>query len=81
MQASIIAIGNSKGVRIPKVLLEESGLNKTVEIKARKGEIRITPGRPIAKKKIVLNEEYLLSLNALSDWNDPEEDKAWAHLQ
>jgi DNA-damage-inducible protein D len=28
-----------------------------------------------------LNEEYLMSLPALKDWDGPEEDKAWAHLQ
>ena len=81
MKASIIAIGNSKGIRIPKPLLEESGLNEIVEIKAKRGEIRITPARRKAKKNIAFNEEYLMSLSALSDWNDPEEDKTWAHLQ
>lgn len=81
MKASIITIGNSKGIRIPKPLLEESGLNETVEIKAKRGEIRITPAKRMAKKNIAFNEEYLMSLSALSDWNDPEEDKAWAHLQ
>jgi len=81
MKASIIKIGNSRGIRIPKPLLEESGLNEAVEIKAKKGEIRITPAKPDSKKKLVFNEEYLLSLGALSEWNDPEEDKAWAHLQ
>lgn len=81
MKASIISIGNSKGIRIPKPLLEESELKETVEIKAKKGEIRITPVKSITKKEIIFNEEYLLSLGALSEWNDPEEDKAWAHLQ
>ena len=81
MKGSIISIGNSKGIRIPKPLLKESGLNETVEIKAKKGEIRITPAKPEPKKKFAFNEEYLLSLSALSDWNDPEEDKAWASLQ
>jgi antitoxin component of MazEF toxin-antitoxin module len=81
MKASIITIGNSKGIRIPKPLLEESGLKETVDIKAKRGEIRITPGRHKFKKNIVLNEEYLMSLSALSDWNSPEEDRAWAHLQ
>lgn len=81
MKASIITIGNSKGVRIPKPLLEESGLGESVEIKAKKGEIRITRAPVESKKKIIFNKEYLMSLSALSDWNDPEEDKAWAHLQ
>ena len=80
MKAAIIKIGNSRGVRIPKVLLEESGIGEEVEIKARKGEIKITS---VSKKKktVKLNEEYLLSLGALRDWDSPEEDKAWASLQ
>lgn len=81
MKASIITIGNSRGIRIPKPLLEESGLSETVEIRAKKGEIRITPAKLSPKKQLVFNDEYLLSLGALSEWNDPEEDKAWAHLQ
>lgn len=81
MNITIIKIGNSQGVRIPKPLLEESELGKDVEITAKKGEIRITPSKSKASKKLALNEEYLLSLSALNDWNRPEEDKAWAHLQ
>lgn len=78
MKSSIISIGNSKGVRIPKTLLEESGIRGEVEIKAKKGEIKIVSVKPKRKKNI--NEEYLLSLGALGDWDTPEEDKAWEHL-
>jgi antitoxin MazE len=81
MKASIITIGNSKGIRIPKPLLEESGLSGDVELKIVKGGIKIMP---LAQKKTPakkLNEEYILSLGTLSDWDSPEEDKAWAHLQ
>ena len=80
-KASIITIGNSKGIRIPKPLLEESGLAGVVELKAVKGEIKIVPAPKSNKIKKELNEEYILSLSGLSNWNDPEEDKAWAHLQ
>jgi len=80
MNAAIITIGNSKGIRIPKPLLEESGLGKEVEIKAKPGEIKIVPAKN-KKTKRALNEEYVLSLSSLSDWNSPEEDQAWAHLQ
>lgn len=81
MRSSIITIGNSKGIRIPKPLLEESGLAGEVELKVVKGGIKITPFT--RKKKVArkLNEEYLLSLSSLSDWDDPAEDDAWAHLQ
>lgn len=81
MKALIITIGNSKGIRIPKPLLEESGLSGEVEIKVVRGGIKITPSK--RKKEVArkLNEEYLLSLSSLGDWNNPDEDKAWTHLQ
>ncbi|MDZ7780399.1 MAG: AbrB/MazE/SpoVT family DNA-binding domain-containing protein [Gemmatimonadota bacterium] len=41
MKTRIIRIGNSRGVRIPKVLLEESGLDGDVELRASEGKILI----------------------------------------
>jgi len=78
MKASIIKIGNSKGVRIPKALLEESKLRDTVDLSVKNGKIVISS---LPVKKIRYNEEYLLSLSALQDWDTPEEDEAWAYLQ
>ncbi len=77
MKASIIKVGNSKGLRLPKELLIKSGLEKEVEIKAKPGEIRITR----AKKITVVNGEALASEAALSDWLGAEEDEAWKSLQ
>jgi len=78
MKASIITIGNSKGVRIPKPLLEESGLSGPVELKATKGKISIIATKPPKK----ISETALLSEEVLArDWLRPEEDKAWASLQ
>ena len=76
MITSIIAIGNSKGIRIPRPVLLESGLGEEVELQVKKGEIKITP-----PKTTPSNKAALLSEKALSDWNNPEEDKAWASLQ
>lgn len=77
MKASIITIGNSKGIRIPKVLLEESGIEKEVEIKASRGILRIIPIRRSLKPSATA----LLSEKALRrDWDRPEEDRAWANL-
>ncbi len=81
MKSSIITIGNSKGVRIPKPLLEESGLMGAVELKASKGEIKISAAPKTPKSNKPLSEGYVLSLSSLSDWDTPEEDEAWAHLQ
>jgi antitoxin component of MazEF toxin-antitoxin module len=79
MKTSIISIGNSKGVRIPQPLLEESGLDGDVELKAVKGKISIVAAK-VDKKKI--SETMLLSERVLArDWLRPEEDEAWASLQ
>ena len=78
MNTTIINIGNSKGVRVPKPLLKESGLGKDIEITAKYGEIRITAAK--SSKKI--SETALLSERILArDWLRPEEDKAWANLK
>lgn len=76
MITSIIPIGNSRGIRIPKTLLKESGFEDVVELKAKKGEIRIIPAVKKSAKK-----EVLFSSKALSDWDKKEEDAAWESLQ
>lgn len=77
MKTKIIAIGNSRGVRLPKVLLEESGLTQDVELRVKKGEIRIVA----VKNSPKLPATALLSEKSLSqDWNRTEEDEAWANL-
>lgn len=45
MKTRIIQIGNSQGVRIPKVLLDQSGLGEEVELKVSKKQIIIRPVR------------------------------------
>jgi len=47
MRAKIVSIGNSKGIRLPKPVIEQVGLTEEVELEVREGEIVITPaGRP-----------------------------------
>lgn len=41
MKAHIVRIGNSKGIRLPKVLLQEAQLEDEVEIQAEPGRILI----------------------------------------
>lgn len=78
MLTNIIAIGNSKGIRIPRPVLKESGLEEQVELKVKKGEIRIIPA-PVSKSKA---DTLLLSEKTLAtDWDRPEEDEAWKSLQ
>ncbi len=82
MKARIIQIGNSQGVRIPKVLLEQSGLNDEVELKVQNQEIVIRSlkktrqGWADAFKKMskagddeLLDEE---TLSSQSNWDENE---------
>lgn len=43
MKTRIVQIGNSRGIRIPKQLLEQTGLNGEVEIHVAKNGVLITP--------------------------------------
>ena len=41
MRAQIVKIGNSQGIRIPKVLLEQTGLSGEVEMRAQDNQLVI----------------------------------------
>ena len=43
MKAQVIKIGNSRGIRIPKPLLEQSGITDKIELEAKKNRIVIRP--------------------------------------
>lgn len=79
MITTFISIGNSRGVRIPKPLLSESGLGDEVELQVKKGEIRIIAAP--AKSRQVPSTLLLSEKTLATDWNRPEEDEAWASLQ
>jgi antitoxin component of MazEF toxin-antitoxin module len=78
MQSTIIQIGNSKGVRLPKEVLILSGIKKDVEIKVKRGEIKIIPS-----KKTKANNEFASAAEAsfAKDWLRPEEEEAWKVYQ
>ena len=78
MITTIIEIGNSRGIRIPKPILNESGLKDQVELQVKKGEIRIisVPLKSAPETSMLLSEKVLAT-----DWDRPEEDAAWASLQ
>jgi len=48
MKTRIVSIGNSRGIRIPKPLLEKTGLTGAVEIRAERNGLVI---RPVAKPR------------------------------
>lgn len=75
MRGKLVRIGNSRGVRIPKAMIEEAELTDEVELSVIDGEIRISAVEPETGAALLG-----LSRGALSDWERPEEDAAWQHL-
>jgi antitoxin MazE len=47
MRARIVKIGNSRGIRIPKPLLDQTGLSNDVELEVGKHQIIIRPVRKV----------------------------------
>jgi len=45
MKTDLIRIGNSRGIRIPKPLIEQCGLGETVELRIEKDRLVISPAR------------------------------------
>ncbi len=45
MKVRIVPIGNSQGIRIPKPLLEQTGISGEVEISAERDSLVIRPAR------------------------------------
>lgn len=45
MRARLVRIGNARGIRIPKRLLDQAGLKGEVDLEAREGRLVISPVR------------------------------------
>ena len=45
MKTDLVRIGNSRGIRIPKPLIEQCGLGETVELRLENNCLVISPGR------------------------------------
>ena len=79
MKTRIVQIGNSKGIRIPKPLLEQTGLEGEVEIRAENDTLVIRPSRkPRAGWAVAFREmsrrgdDALIDapLSTLSNWDE-----------
>ena len=81
MRARIIRIGNSQGIRIPKTVLDQSGLAHEVELQVEEGQIVLrAPENPRAGWEEAFEEmhangdDVLLDGDQLgsSSWDDEE---------
>lgn len=75
MEANIVKIGNSRGIRIPKTLLAQARLSDKVKIEVKDGGLFISSPAISGIEGALLSEESLGRL-----WNDPREDEAWKDL-
>lgn len=82
MKTKVVKIGNSRGIRIPKSLIHESGLKSEVELEVSDGQIIIKPistnreSWETAFKKMAKNkDDILLNAEAIPDqskWDKEE---------
>ena len=80
MKSTLISIGNSRGIRIPKPFIEQCGLSKEVEMDVRDSMILIhSPRRPRSgwgdafKEMARSGDDKLLDAPAISTRWDAEE--------
>lgn len=66
MLVSVIPIGNSKGIRIPKNILQELNIENSVELEIHKEEIVI---KPVHKK---IREGWAQAFSEMNTNNDDE---------
>jgi antitoxin MazE len=49
VKAKLVQIGNSRGVRLPKPVIDQAGLGEEVDIQVRDGAVVITSARPLRR--------------------------------
>jgi antitoxin MazE len=79
IRARIIQIGNSKGIRVPKMLLEQAGLPDEVELQAERGRLIVRAARgaragwtEAAKVMRARGEDQLLDAPTSSEFDSKE---------
>ena len=65
MRTQIIRIGNSRGIRIPKLLLEKCRLEEEVELEVRAGQLVIRPIRGPRK-------EWTTAFRQMAEYNQDD---------
>jgi antitoxin MazE len=79
MRASIIKIGNSQGVRIPKPIIEQCGFNAEVELEVHDHELVIKPTKQPRQnwensfmEMAAKGDDKLLDPTAITQWDVEE---------
>ena len=77
MKVGIISVGNSKGIRIPKAILEQCSFNKEAELEVQGNTLLIKPVRKVREgwdKSFQLMHERREDILVINDTIDIETD-------
>lgn len=78
MRTKIIKIGNSRGIRLPKVLFHQIGINDEVDLEVDRDRIILRPIRQIRSGWTeAFRKSALKSNNQLLDGNDTISQSSW----
>jgi antitoxin MazE len=58
IRTRLVQIGNSQGVRIPKVLLDQVGLGGEVELEAQDRQLVVRPVSPVGRARDGWEEQF-----------------------
>jgi antitoxin MazE len=78
IKSRIVRVGNSQGIRIPKTMLEQSGIVENVEIEVKNNQIVITAAKKAragwseAFAQMVINGDEEPMLDVQNSWDDTE---------
>ncbi len=80
MRTEIVRIGNSRGIRIPKPLIEQCGLEGAVELSVENHRLVVSPGRRLRQgwpeafrdARSAEDDEFLLESMPANDFDRRE---------
>lgn len=79
MKVPVVKVGNSRGIRIPKVVIEECGFSQEVNLEVKNQSIVITPAQTVRsgwgdafKKMAKSGDDELLDKSLATDWEEKE---------
>jgi len=79
VRAKVVKIGNSRGIRIPRALLEQAGLSDEVELTVQGDKLIIQPAHPPCQgweahflRMAEAGDDRLLEETAPTHWDEEE---------
>lgn len=79
MKVPVVKVGNSRGIRIPKVVIEECGFDQEVNLEVKNRSIVITPAQAVrsgwskAFQKMAKSvDDEFLDESFATDWEEKE---------